>query len=327
MKILVKEEFKYLKKRKVVRNMKKRFTIIKNIFSILKNKNIEKFLEDDRWELKKIYNDEEFQTYFNKVGKARCEFEQQIAQEGKDLEKWYMSGYCQSCGIDSKFLLDWNYSNGTMPNFRERLVCKSCNLNSRQRFMVGYLKKLSKNKKIKDVYLYEQITDFYDNLKGIFKDFNIVGSEYLGWEKKSSQVINGIRHEDALNLSFKNESFDVIISNDVFEHVPDIKKTIKEAYRVLRKNGFLIISIPFTNCKKTVQRAIMKNGSIKHLLVEQYHGNPLSEKGSLVFYDFGWDFLDVCKNSGFEDVHMLGYYSSKYSYIGNGLQYIFIAKK
>lgn len=64
------------------------------------------------------------------------------------------------------------------------------------------------------------------------------------------------------------------------------------------------MSIPFTQSKKTVQRAIMKNGVIKHLLPEQYHGDPLSgKKGSLVFYGFGWDFFDICKESGFTDAY------------------------
>lgn len=43
--------------------------------------------------------------------------------------------------------------------------------------------------------------------------------------------------EDAMNLSFKNKSFDVVICAQVYEHVPNPEKMFNEIYRVLKKNG------------------------------------------------------------------------------------------
>ena len=71
----------------------------------------------------------------------------------------------------------------------------------------------------------------------------------------------------------------------------------------------------------------MKEGEIIHLLPEQYHGNPISEKGSLVFYNFGCDILDMLKEAEFGDVYMLSYYSYFLGYLGYGLQFIFVADK
>jgi ubiquinone/menaquinone biosynthesis C-methylase UbiE len=42
---------------------------------------------------------------------------------------------------------------------------------------------------------------------------------------------------DAENLQFENDEFDVVFSNGVLHHTPDIEKSFKEAYRVLKKNG------------------------------------------------------------------------------------------
>jgi len=90
----------------------------------------------------------------------------------------------------------------------------------------------------------------------------------------------------------------------------------------------LLVSIPFSgNYKETIRRAVLENGEIKNLLPEVYHGNPLSKKGSLVFYEYGWDFLDFLKDAGFSDAYMLAYYSILYGYLGDGNQFIFVAKK
>lgn len=43
--------------------------------------------------------------------------------------------------------------------------------------------------------------------------------------------------DDAMNLSFKNNSFDVIICAQVYEHVPNDQKLINEIYRVLKPDG------------------------------------------------------------------------------------------
>ncbi|NQT75650.1 MAG: class I SAM-dependent methyltransferase [Candidatus Omnitrophica bacterium] len=46
------------------------------------------------------------------------------------------------------------------------------------------------------------------------------------------------------NAGFAEESFDVVRFNQVLEHIPDPKKTINEAKRVLKKGGRLYISVP-----------------------------------------------------------------------------------
>lgn len=42
---------------------------------------------------------------------------------------------------------------------------------------------------------------------------------------------------DAENLEFEDESFDMVFSNGVLHHIPDINKSFREIYRVLRKGG------------------------------------------------------------------------------------------
>lgn len=62
------------------------------------------------------------------------------------------------------------------------------------------------------------------------------------WEKAKERGI--IIHQDDLNgdLSLENESVDVIVSNQVIEHLYDTDKFISEIYRILKPNGYAVIS-------------------------------------------------------------------------------------
>ncbi|BCL37658.1 class I SAM-dependent methyltransferase [Nostoc sp. MS1] len=52
---------------------------------------------------------------------------------------------------------------------------------------------------------------------------------------------------DATSLPFADASFDAVTMFDLLEHVPDDQKAISEALRVLRPQGFLLISTPNEN--------------------------------------------------------------------------------
>lgn len=52
---------------------------------------------------------------------------------------------------------------------------------------------------------------------------------------------------DATALPFSDRSFDAVTMFDVLEHIPDDRKAITEALRVLKTGGFLLISTPNEN--------------------------------------------------------------------------------
>lgn len=53
-----------------------------------------------------------------------------------------------------------------------------------------------------------------------------------------------IKKASATKLPFKNDFFDVVLFLDVLEHIKDDNKAIREAKRVLRKGGIVIITAP-----------------------------------------------------------------------------------
>jgi len=279
----------------------------------------------DKMILTKIRSSEEHKKYESSHKRSRIMVESRIGKENLDKKQWLQIGFCELCGRDTRFSVSWESTQNNIPNYREHLQCQHCKLPNRKRFILNLLKK-RQAEDVKSVFMYEQTTDVFAYAKNAF-NFDFTGSEFLGYDKKPGQVIDGIRHEDATGLSFPNNSFDILVSNDVFEHVQDIRKTLAEAYRVLREGGELLISVPFSYSEQTVRRAYVENNRVKHILPAVYHQNPLSGDGSLVFYDYGWDFLSFLKDASFTDAYMLAYYSMLYGYMGGCMQMVFVAHK
>lgn len=65
-------------------------------------------------------------------------------------------------------------------------------------------------------------------------------SDTAKWHNKGLKYIAC----DALGLPFHNESFDVVCSNDLIEHVPNARQTLSEMVRVVKKGGLIIIASP-----------------------------------------------------------------------------------
>lgn len=77
------------------------------------------------------------------------------------------------------------------------------------------------------------------------QDFTVLGIEpdnvvYLETQKRQLPVRNGY-FPTALR---ENEMFDIIIFNDVFEHILDVNIILDECYKHLNKDGILVLNLP-----------------------------------------------------------------------------------
>lgn len=167
------------------------------------------------------------------------------------------------------------------------------------------------------VYLMEQATPSYQVIRARLARALCVGSEYLGSQYRGGDVIRGVRHEDATRLSFGDGTHDAILSSDVFEHVADPQAAFSEAARVLKEDGVMFFSVPFfADRDENCSRARLVSGAVQHLLPAEYHGNPISRKGSLVFTEFGWELLDQVKHAGFADAYAVLFWDLAYGHLG-----------
>lgn len=243
-----------------------------------------------------------------------------------ESESWTIPGFCKVCARAVEFRGDWKFSKRPFINFRESLACPICKMSNRKRFMAHLLTAATARASGQaPTYMYEQVTPFFAWAKRALPN-TLIGSEYLGPDVAGGAEVDGIRNEDALSLSFSDSSIGMVVSCDVFEHVPDIDGCLAECNRVLCPGGRLYFSVPFHDQAETVQRAALRDGEIVEYLPPQYHRNPIDQKGSLVFYDHGWDILERCRSAGFADAYVLGYWSLLYGYLGFGLQLMLVAE-
>jgi len=96
-------------------------------------------------------------------------------------------------------------------------------------------------------------------------------------------------------MSIPLKSFDIFITQDVFEHIYNPFKAFDEIARVLKPGGAHIFTVPwYKKNKRTVKRIKMdRRGRVIHLQPPIYHGNPIDDKGSLVTYDWGRDIFEI----------------------------------
>ena len=101
----------------------------------------------------------------------------------------------------------------------------------------------------------------------------------------------GIRDTiDIQNIKYADNMFDVIICNNVLEHIPNDRAAIKELRRVLKKDGVAYITVPFLfSCDTTLENPEYNTPELR----VRYYGS----------YDhlrqYGSDFASVLRDEGF----------------------------
>lgn len=76
---------------------------------------------------------------------------------------------------------------------------------------------------------------------------------------------------------FNSQSFDVVVSNQVIEHIVDIDRFIEEIFRILKPGGYCIISTENLSSWHNVFALILGFQDFSHHIIKKLHvANPLS---------------------------------------------------
>jgi len=107
-------------------------------------------------------------------------------------------------------------------------------------------------------------------------------------------AVQGIRCENLEALSFADNSVDLHVTQDVFEHLFHPLRAFREIARTLKPGGMHIFTTPLVRkALPSRLRARLEGGEIRHLEPEEYHGNPVGDGRSLVTVDWGFD---ICRH-------------------------------
>ncbi len=72
--------------------------------------------------------------------------------------------------------------------------------------------------------------------------------------------LHGVRADINSKLPFESESFDVIFCSHVLEHVNALIELLRKSYRVLKRQGIIIIALPV---EKSIARFILRDHYFK----------------------------------------------------------------
>ncbi len=178
----------------------------------------------------------------------------------------YRSLKCAICGSSSRNRALWLAINEIRPNWR-KLIIHEC----------------SPGWDLVSLKLYQGCKNYRASQYDREYDFGTrnIPTE-LHCKKYDSENIESQTYEDAL--------FDMVVMQDVFEHIFDPISATREIARTLKHDGILIMSVPVVERNRlSRRRARLKQGEIHHVLPPEYHGNPIDKSGSLVTIDWGWD--------------------------------------
>lgn len=205
-------------------------------------------------------------------------------------------------------------------NYRETIEARGCL--SRNRALLLTLENAFEDinlLKERQVYLTEGFSGFAIWIKNFFR--NVTFSEYF--DNVTQGELNQIQHQDICNLSFKSETFDIVIANEVFEHVYNLRMAIDEVYRVLRPNGRLFGTFPMAfGQKESIVRAHRDEltGVAQVIGIPERHGDPIRpNEGSLVYQIPGWEILDMAKQAGFQKTRFHHITSWKHGVFGSDI--------
>lgn len=197
-------------------------------------------------------------------------------------------GYCSCCEQEVVFIAH-------DPWLRDHFKCSNCNSIPRERALMHIIEnEYPEWKKLK-------IHESSPGNRGHSLKLKKYTDDYLETQfypdKKLGKEVNGIRNEDLENQTFSDNSFDLVITADVLEHVYNPRKVFQEIHRTLKPGGAHIFSVPLINKHKKTQRWAKKgeNGEPVFLFSPEWHGNPIDNKGSAVTMHWGYDIINYIK--------------------------------
>jgi len=230
-------------------------------------------------------------------------------------------GICVCCDSRQVFRTDSDW-------FRDTLICRNCGSLVRDRALALILHEVSPN--WRELTIHESSPA----QRGLSARMAREAPGYLATQyfrhAAAGSLVAGVRNEDLENQTFLDETFDLVITLDVMEHIFDPERVYREIYRTLKNGGYYLHTFPIRKSVVEAFKALARrtaNGSIQHLTATpEYHGNPVDDRGSLVVYDYGYDITRQIADWAPFDVRISRFWDQTHGIIGEYTEVIICYK-
>jgi SAM-dependent methyltransferase len=199
-------------------------------------------------------------------------------------------GFCLCC--DQKVVFQ-AYNSWLRDNF----VCTNCFSIPRERALMVTIEKYFPNWRSLNIH------ESSPSNRGASEKLKKNCKNYISTQYYPSQpfgtIIEGHQNEDLENQTFAGSIFDIVVTQDVMEHIYNPEKAFSEIARTLKKGGAYIFTVPIINKhnKTEVWATKGSDGNPVFTKTAEYHGNPVDPKGSPVTMHWGFDIVDFIKTS------------------------------
>lgn len=130
--------------------------------------------------------------------------------------------------------------------------------------------------------------------------------------------VRGFRNENLERQTFIDKVFNLVVTLDVMEHVGEPDAVFREVSRTLTPGGAYLFTAPTYKAKVTSERRAnyKADGTIEYFGAPEYHGNPVSDEGSLVTFHYGYDLPELINQWSGLDVEVLRFHDHYHGLIG-----------
>lgn len=214
-----------------------------------------------------------------------------------DVRRSPTVGACSVCGHVTAFVwVDGNPRDGLACPFcwgtaRHRLVAKVLLEQFGGRRALSRLRQLEKS-----VYVADRHGPLMRGLRHV-RD-QVTTSDFVPDVALGVPLPGGGTCQDLEDLTYDDETFDIVVTEDVLEHVRHPDTAFAEIRRVLRPGGLHVFTVPFALDRPTLTRVDTSGDEDVHLLEPEWHGDSI--RGRILAYrTFGYDLFASLEALGF----------------------------
>lgn len=214
------------------------------------------------------------------------------------LSRWFpdnfylrQEGHCPCCEKDVVFEAHNSW-------LRDHLLCSNCRSIPRERALMAVINATYPN--WRELIIHESSPGNRGASVRLQKDCpGYVSSQYYPRGARGA-VIDGSRNEDLEAQTFADASLDLVVTQDVMEHIYDPARAFSEIARTLKPGGAHIFTVPIINKHKPTEvwARLGADGEPVFLGTPEYHGNPVDPKGSPVTMHWGFDIVEFIREHG-----------------------------